>query len=422
MDDDKEIPFTPRQMEFLANATAKFNLAHGAVRSGKTICTIVAFLRRVMQCPGESLVIFGYSLGTIYKNVVLPLLSSPELAMFRNDCQWKDQSLFFFHKKIFCIGAGDQGALGLIQGITIDLCYCDEFTLYPDTVIEMIKNRLSRPHSQLFASMNPQHPGHIIKKWIDMAEEGNTYYYSLHFTLDDNLFLPLQYKEDLLTTSSGLFKKRYYDGEWCVAEGAIFDFFDRTYHTVTRPPCAAEYWIASIDYGAVNPFCCLLIGISTGKYTQTDPKMWVEKEYYYDPKIHKKQKTNFEFSQDVQKFLEPYYVRGIYIDPSAAAFKEDLRRKGLHPIDANNEVDYGIQKVSEFMMRGDLTILRLCKNLIREIEGYVWDFRKTEKGREEPLKKNDHAIDALRYAIATHRIVKDRWDDDAPIGGFRRYF
>jgi len=422
MDDTPLGPFSDRQMEFLRDSNKKYNLAHGSVRSGKTVCTLLRFLRAISECPGETIIIFGYSLGSIYKNVILLLLNSEELKMFRPFCTWSkgNNTLLFADKTIFCIGAGDEGSLGLIQGITVDLCYCDEFTLYPDNVIEMIKNRLSRDHSKLFASMNPKHPGHILKKWVDLADEGNPNYYALHFTLDHNPYISQAYKDDLRTTSSGLFYKRYYLGLWSLAEGAIFDFFDRDIHVLSSPPCAAEYWIAAIDYGAVNPFACLILGVSTGRYTQSDPKIWVEKEYYYDPKIHQKQKTNFEFANDVERFLAPYSLRGIYIDPSAAAFKEELRRRSLRPIDANNEVEYGIQKVSEEMMKGTLTILSCCKNLIREMEGYVWDNKKTEKGKEEPLKRQDHAVDALRYGIATHKIVRSSLNDHDPIGGFRR--
>jgi PBSX family phage terminase large subunit len=335
----------------------------------------------------------GYSLGTIYKNIILLLFNSTELSLFRPFCSWSagNHCLTFGQKSVFCIGAGDEGALGLIQGLTIDLCYCDEMTLYPDNVIDMLKTRLSRQHSQLFASMNPKHPGHKLKKWVDWAEEGDPNYYALHFTLDDNPYVDQSYKEDLRKSLSGLFYKRNYLGLWVLADGAVYDFFDRDIHVVKKPPAAAEYWIASIDYGAVNPFCCLLLGVSTGRYTQSGHKIWVEKEYYYDPKIEGKQKTNFEFAEDIQKFLAPYYIRGIYIDPSAAAFKEELRRKKMQVIDANNEVEYGIQKVSTELMSGNLTILQDCINLCREIEGYVWDTKKSDRGNEEPVKRNDHA-------------------------------
>jgi len=53
-----------------------------------------------------------------------------------------------------------------------------------------------------------------------------------------------------------------------------------------------------------------------------------------------------------------------------------------------------------------------CKNLIIKLETYVWDKKASEKGDDEPMKKNDHAVDALRYAIATHKVtVYDPYKD-----------
>jgi PBSX family phage terminase large subunit len=268
----------------------------------------------------------------------------------------------------------------------------------------MIDTRLSKPHSMGFASMNPSHPAHKVKQWIDKAEAGDKNYYSLHFTLDDNPYVDDNYKNRIRDSLSGLFYKRNYLGLWCLAEGAIFDFFDRKIHVVSRPPAAAEYWIAGIDYGAVNPFTCVLIGVSTGKYTQSGKVMWVEKEYYWDPKVMGRQKTNSEFAEDVRQFLEPYDVKQLYIDPSAASFKVELRKMGIHVVDANNDVDNGIQMMTSEMKKGSLFICSECKNTIREIESYVWDSRSASKGYDEPLKKDDHTTDALRYCIASHKV------------------
>jgi PBSX family phage terminase large subunit len=383
-------------------------------------------MKAVVECPGDSIAIIGYSQSTIFKNVISLLLNSPELNYFADYCTYGKRDnraqLHFAGKTIFCIGAADEGSAKAIQGLTLDLCYCDEMTLYPDVVIDMIKTRLSRDHSQLFASMNPSHPAHKLKMWIDLAEGGDSNYYSLHFTLDDNPFVSQSYKEDLRKTLSGVFYKRNYLGLWCLAEGSIFDFFDKDLHVVARPPRAAEYWLAGIDYGTINPFVCLLIGVSTGKYENGGHRWWIEKEYYWDPKVKGRQKTNSEFADDVQKFLDPYYIRGIYIDPSAAAFKEELRRRKMKPIDANNDVEQGIQTLSRELSNGNLVILQECINTIREAEGYVWNSKKNEIGKEEPLKKNDHSVDAARYVVHTHRITKDFAADDSSIGGFRRMF
>jgi len=399
-------PFSPKQLEFTANSTRHWNIAHGSVRSGKTVGSLFAFMVAAAKCPDSQIFMVGHSSETIYQNAIRLILESDQLSIFRPFCTWfaGKRQLKFRDKTIQTLGAKDEGAIGQFQGKTMSLVYCDEMTLYPESIIDMIDTRLSNPWSMGFATMNPSHPGHKIKQWIDKAEEGDSNYYALHFTLDDNPFVDENYKQRIRDSLSGLFYKRNYLGIWCLAEGAIFDFFDRKVHVVQQPPTAAEYWIAAIDYGAINPFACVLIGVSTGRYTQTGKSLWLEKEYYWDPKEKGVQKTNSEFARDVSEFLEPYDIKALYIDPSAAAFKEELRRFGIRPIDANNNVLDGIQIMTSEMAKGSFVVCSECKNSIKEIESYVWDPRAAEKGIDAPLKKNDHAIDAIRYCLASHKV------------------
>ncbi len=427
-------PLAPKQLEFIINSTARWNIAHGSVRSGKTVCTIFAFLHRAASCPDSKIYIVGHTFDTAYRNVVRLILESQELAIFRPFCSWSGKKLLFKDKIITVLGAKDEGAVGNFQGVTFSIAYCDEMTLYPDSIIDMIDTRLSMPHSVGFASMNPSHPEHKLKKWIDKAHAKDKNYYALHFTLDDNPYVDESYKQRIRDSLSGLFYKRNYLGEWCLAEGAVFDFFDPKIHVVPKPPTAAEYWIAAIDYGAVNAFACLLIGVSTGRHTQQGKKLWVEKEYFWDPRPEKqgRQKTQSEFARDVKAFLEDYAVKNIYCDPSAEAFQLELRRMGMHVNDAYNDVENGISIMTSEMAKGNLVICSECKNLIREVQSYSWDPKKAERGEDAPIKKDDHAVDALRYALATHKVqtyqpYKDEQKNDqlgfrAQYTPTRRYF
>lgn len=400
-------PLSAKQIEFIANSNRHWNLAHGSVRSGKTVGTLFRFMHASDRCPDSQIFMVGHSSETIFQNAVRLLLESEQLAAFRPFCTWYagKRQIKYRDKTIQCLGAKDEGAIGQFQGKTMSLVYCDEMTLYPESIIDMIDTRLSNPWSMGFASMNPSHPSHKVKQWIDMAEKGDPNYYALHFTLDDNPYVDDAYKQRIRNSLSGLFYKRNYLGLWCLAEGAIFDFFDRTIHVVSKPPRAADYWIAGIDYGVSNAFACLLIGVSTGQYTQTGKCMWVEREYYWDSKKTGRQKINSEFANDVQEFLEPYAIRAIYIDPSALAMKLELQRRGMHVVEADNDVYNGIQTMCSEMGKGNLFVCKECVNLIREIESYVWDEKKARQGDDEPVKKADHAVDALRYCIQSHKVV-----------------
>lgn len=399
--DPKTHPFSERQVEFILNSNAKYNLAHGAVRAGKTVAVLFRFLEAVATCKGNKIWILGYSQGTIYRNIISAIFdpNDKQVGIFRNVATWLPAShkLVFLGKEIQCLGAGDEGALGLLQGGTVDLILCDEMTLYPNSVLQMIITRVNPPGSQLFATMNPREPSHKCKELIDLAETKPHLYYQLHFSIEHNPYLEEDYKEVLRDTLSGLFYKRHYLGLWCLAEGAIFDFFDRHIHTVKRPPRSADFWLAGVDYGTSNPFCCLLIGYNSGKTTQTGPMMWVEKEYYWNPAVTNRQKTNAEFRRDLVSFTDGYAIKSWYCDPAAAAFITEMRQEGIHFAKTDNDVLNGIQTMTQLVKEGTLVIDQQCTNLIREIEGYCWDAKKSLKGEDEPIKKDDHAVDALRY-------------------------
>ena len=401
------LPFSPKQLEFIAKSTKHWNLAHGSVRAGKTICTLFRFMQAASECEDSKIYMIGHTCSTIYRNAICLLFDEPVLSIFRPFCHWSpgNNRLTFRDKEIICLGAKDQGSIGVIQGLTMSLVYCDEITLYPRSVIEMINSRLSKEWSMGFASMNPSHPSHIVKSWIDLAENKDPGFYSLHFTIEDNPYLPASYKEDLKRSSSGLFYKRNYLGLWCLAEGAIFECFDKSMHVRETPPRAAEYWIVGIDVGTTNAFACVVIGVYTGMRDQQGKCLWIEDEYYWDSKKEGRQLTHYEYAREVKEFLEPYALRGIYVDPSAAAFKVELQRQGMMPIDANNDVLDGISYVVSELHKGNLYILSRCKNVIREMESYVWDPKATEKGEDKPLKKNDHSLDAIRYCLLTHKVT-----------------
>ena len=392
------LPLAPKQLEFLLNSNAKWNFAHGSVRAGKTYGITFRFLQAVNSCPDDNIWIAGKSSTTIYNNVISVILNAPQFTVFRPFVSWQGgKNILHFvdskgrHKKIKTVGIKDKGAIGYIQGTTMSIFYGDEMTLYPPEVIALIDTRLSCPWSVGFGTMNPTYPTHLIKQWIDAGLKGDKNYYSLHYTLDDNPYVDEEYKARI-AKSTGIFYKRNYLGLWCLAEGAIFDFFDKDLHVRKTPPRAVDYFIAGIDVGTSNAFACLVVGVSIGKNGESGAIMWVENEYFWDFRKTQKAKTNLEYANDLEAFLEPYGCKVLYIDPSAAAMKEELRRKGMHTVDANNDVYNGITHTVSLMNDGNLLVLNKCINTIREIESYVWDMRASERGDDEPLKQDDHCF------------------------------
>lgn len=395
------LPFTPKQKQFVQEANAKFNLAHGSVRAGKTVGVLFKFFLEVSICPGNMIWMLGNTFKDVYDNCISVVLNAERnnpLFMFQPHLTWhKSGQLDFFDKTINVLGARDERALGKIQGKTMDLCYCNEMTLYPDSVLNMLISRLSMPHSKLYADMNPSYPDHFCKKMIDLAKDNPDLYYQNHWVIEDNIYLDKAVKESIRQTMTGLFYRRFYLGEWCLAEGAIFDFFDTKIH-VDKQQKSADFWIAGVDYGTSNSFACVVIGIKEKKYLNDTAYGQVQAEYYYTGK-NSRSKTNSEYADDLEELFKKYPPSRIYLDPSAASFKTELRQRRLPVFDTDNDVLPGITLMTDLISRGDVSIHQGCVNLIKEVQGYCWDEKASKRGEDKPIKQKDHAVDALRYAL-----------------------
>ncbi len=385
---------SPKQQEFLLHSTAKINIAHGAVRSGKTHCTLIRFCKEAILCPDSSIYMIGASLSSIIDNGVKPIVD--ELYYGYTSWQPGRHVLTIGDKEIQVIGANDESAVRRIQGNTMSIVYVDEMSIIPTNFMNMLYTRLSKPHSILFGTTNPDSPYHPVKEVIDRADGKEIY--ALHFSINDNPYLPTTYRAMIENMFKGLYYKRFVLGMWIMAEGAVYDCFEPKEHVVRRPPTAAHYYIAGIDVGTSNPFAMVLIGVNQDVH----PWFWVEKEFYWDPMVMGSQKTYAEFADDLTQMLEMYPVKAMYIDPAAASFILEMKRRRMPVKEADNDVINGIQTVSKFLSERNLVIHEDCKNTIREIQGYMWDPKKIKLGEDAPLKQNDHSVDALRYAIHSH--------------------
>lgn len=119
---------------------------------------------------------------------------------------------------------------------------------------------------------------------------------------------------------------------------------------------------------------------------------------YADEIIYSSHKTNPELielykSVDMSKSIE------IFCDNAEPKTIEEIFRYGYNVKPADKDVWAGIQKIKSM----PLYITKRSTNLIAEIKNYKWKTDKDGniKETEEPVKMNDHALDALRYAVFT---------------------
>ena len=109
-----------------------------------------------------------------------------------------------------------------------------------------------------------------------------------------------------------------------------------------------------------------------------------------------------EYADDLAAFLDNDRNTQIIVDPSAASFKAELRKRGFRVLDAKNDVREGIATTAVLIGNRKVRAERNhCVSLMREIHGYTWDEKARQKGEERPVKEHDHAMDAMRYLCHT---------------------
>lgn len=389
---------SPKQLRSLKESNARINIWEGAVRSGKTYISVWRFIQELTYGPPGEYCIIARTYDSFKRNLLRQFTDKIGI-----DARYYagKREMHVWGKTVHIIGADDERAETKIRGPTFMGAYVDEITIIPETVFKMLVSRCAMGNARIFGTTNPDSPYHWLKR--DYLTD-NPDVASWQFVLEDNPHLPEYDRQYLIRQYRGLWYQRFIEGKWVQAEGAIYDFFEEKNHVIDFALSEATHYIVGVDYGTVNPCAFVLIGINFSRY----PNLWVEDEYYFDSKIHQRQKTDAEYGQDFLHFIQNRKIEAIYIDPSAASFKLELQKIGVERLyEAENEVNDGIREVSKYLNQGTLKICRKCHHLIKEFQSYVWDPKSTKLGIDKPLKENDHALDALRYGIYSHFFGKD---------------
>ena len=367
----------------------------GAVRSGKTLAMGLSFFLWAMTCfDGKRFGICGKTIASLRRNVLSELL--PRLEAL--GAVWKEKRTenlvtvsFQGHENQFYIfGGRDESSASLIQGITFAGVLLDEVALMPKSFVEQACARCSVAGSRLWFNCNPAGPSHwFYKDWVQEAEKRNCL--RLHFTMADNPSLTDSIRARYERLYSGVFYRRFVLGQWAQAEGRVYDFFEPDM-VKPVPQGAFEKWYISCDYGTVNPTSMGLWGLQKGVWYRV-------KEFYFDSRAKQRQMTDEEYAAALQKLAGDRPITAVIADPSAASFIEVLRRHGWVVRKAENEVLSGIRLTADYLKSGKLVICEGCKDILREMDEYVWDLDSASKDRVK--KEHDHAMDEMRYFAAT---------------------
>lgn len=402
MSKTKFIPFSQKQLTVLCwwcDKSAFKNrdaiICDGAVRSGKTLCMSISFvLWAFYRFEDTSFAICGKTIASLKRNVVTPLL--PLLCELGFMCQHKvSKNVIEISKngvtnRFYIFGGKDESSASLIQGMTLGGVLLDEVALMPRSFVEQALARCSLEGSKFWFNCNPENPHHwFLEEWIKKSKQKNCLY--LHFLMEDNPSLSPEIIKRYKSLYSGAFYERFVLGKWVAAQGLVFPFFGSA--NIVKPPKGGcdEYYI-SCDYGTVNP-------ASFGLWGRQDDVWYRLKEYYFDSRAMGEQKTDEEYYAELENLAGEREIQAVIVDPSAASFIECIRRHGKFFVTpAKNDVQDGIRKVSDALKGGKIKICDVCVDSIKEFSLYRWN---DKASGDVPKKENDHAMDDIRYFVAT---------------------
>ena len=409
--------FSPKQRTVLSwwvpgspNRDREAIVCDGAVRSGKTLAMGLSFFLWAMSCfSGQKFGVCGKTIASLRRNVLSEIL--PKLEAL--GAKWKEKRTDNLltvkfrgrENQFYVFGGRDESSASLIQGITFAGVLLDEVALMPRSFVEQACARCSVTGAKFWFSCNPAGPGHwFYREWICKAQARNLLH--LRFFMEDNPTLSQETRQRYERTFQGAFYRRFVLGEWTAAEGLVYDFFEES---MVRPAPAepADRWVISCDYGTVNPTSMGLWGKWGGVWYRVQ-------EYYYDARAARRQQTDQEYAQRLRELAGGREIEAVVVDPSAASFLEVLRREGWHVRKADNEVLSGIRQTADALKQGKIVICPPCTDAIREFASYCWDLSAGDRDRVR--KEFDHAMDEIRYFVAT--VVAPEEGEDLFFAGY----
>lgn len=398
-------PFSKKQLQVLfwwqsPQYKDKFAIiADGSVRAGKTVIMSFSYVRwAMMNFDGVNFGMAGKTIGSLRRNVIRDLkrmLISEHYHVKDNQSEnmltvSKNGKTNYF----FLFGGTNEASQDLVQGITLGGFFFDEVALMPESFVAQATSRLSVEGSKAWFNCNPDSPYHWFKlQWIDQLAKKNAI--RIHFLMKDNPSLSEETLRRYDSMYSGVFYLRYILGQWAMADGLVYDNFDREKMVVDIPkePVWEKQWI-SIDYGTQNATVFKLWSLFKGTW-------YNNAEYYYSGRETGRQKTDEQYIDDLEDFFFEHDLSRknvkLIVDPSAASFKKALRNRGFGVVNANNNVLDGVRFMMTQMNLGKMKWTEASQHTLKEFGSYMWDKKAADRGEDAVVKEHDHCLDADRY-------------------------
>lgn len=322
---------------------------------------------------------------------------------FRYDTGKKDgkaKDAVLYGHLIRIIGLNDSNAEERLRGLNAYKIIGDEVSTWGKDNFDKVFGRLrgEKPNGWdygFIGTTNPDSPSHWLWEKVNEPETDINY---VKWTEHDNITPTAKEYYDNLKKRyrhSPAYYKRYVLGEWASAEGVVYTEFNDKNHlfpkeNLTKDAMEKTFvsYKVGIDFGTTNPTAIIVVGVTS------DNDYVVVEEYY------KRDQSLTSVINAVRDVIVRYGVRlrYLYIDPASKVLKKGLQEVGIdNVIGGDNSVMNGINHVKDLFANDRLYISDGCTNLINELYTYAY----SDKDGVNVVKSDDHACDALRYALYT---------------------
>lgn len=406
----EEIEMTQAQMRYI-NDTTRELLVEGSAGSGKTIFACFKVIFYALQNRDARIYVYRVTLPSLKKTAWLEIKN----ILLKYHIQFEEkraEGRIEFPQTNSTIYFGALDELSKVRSINADLIYIEQAeellneAFYVELMLRLGRGEASkRPdgYSQMILVVQPESEEHwiykhfhefndvkaktdaygkVIKTYDEVLAETQRKRKTVHFHYSENYKLPAesrQYYDDLKNVDYELWL-RYSAGKW----GKISDVIYPNYDTIVLRDNFDLLTIGG-DFGYNNPSCILLIG-------------WYDDECYVLDEIYERKLLNSELIDKTDEMLFqhkllPSHLDMGWLDSAEPDRIEEFRQRDYPVIGGIKDVRAKISTTKQTKIH----IHPRCENTLKEIKGYKYKTDKDGVVSDEPVKVNDHAMDALSY-------------------------
>ena len=400
------IKLSLKQIEYTRNATHRWNIKSGAVRSGKSfVDTANVIPERIITrigLPGL-VVIAGVSRETVERNVLQPMRE-----IYGNrvgTIKPSTNTAVLFGQEVYCLGAEKISQVAKIQGSSIKYCYGDEIAKWNKEFFEMLKSRLDKSYSCFDGACNPEYPTHWLKAFIDSDAD----IYLQHYRLFDNPHLPHAYVENLCKEYEGtVYYDRLIEGLWKRAEGAIYRKFadDPGAFIVKKIDDKVMKIVAGVDFGGNQSGHAFVATAFTrsGRVIPCMSKRVMQKDYGKPIDSSVIDQLVCEFIEDVERKYGT--VNELYWDNAETVLGNTIRNaiakkspKTIVRPAMKMRIKDRIDATVRLMGADRLKLTEDCESLKIALQDAVWNDKTKEDERLDDGTSDIDSLDAFEYTF-----------------------